>query len=165
MKKLTTIIYLIALATALVGCATNQDQPQVSLPTSKTYDAPKGKIWPLIVARIAENYPVKVIEKDSGLITTEFVAMQVGVNNRGAEKFIIKPRVSIFSTWGGLRMNMSVLVSEPENGKTLVTFHTHYEAFEDNLTHSWMICDSTGYLENDILESISAKLPVTTAAK
>ena len=63
------------------------------------------------------------------------------------------------ATWDGLRMNMSVLVTEPEAGKTHVAIRTHYEAFENNVSHSWIVCKSNGTVEHEILAHIAQQLP------
>lgn len=111
----------------------------------------------MLVAEVGLNYPVQAIEKDSGLLTTQFVQMPVGFNNMGMEHYIFPPG-GFLATWAGLRMNMGIMAIESEPGKTIVTIHAHYEAFESNVSKSWLVAPSNGAVENQILTSIEQKL-------
>ena len=62
------LLCLLAAAALLTGCVTTPQAPQA--PTSRVFNAPKESVWSLLVSDIAPLYPVKVIEKNSGLITT-----------------------------------------------------------------------------------------------
>lgn len=119
--------------------------------------AQKDKVWPLLVAEVGLNYPVQAIEKDSGLLTTQFVQMPVGFNNIGMERYVFPPG-GFLATWAGLRMNMRIMAIESEPGKTMVTINAHYEAFESNVSKSWIVARSNGSVENQILNSIEQKL-------
>jgi hypothetical protein len=101
---------------------------------------------------------VRAVEKDSGLLTTDFVSMPAGYNNARMNQWVFPPG-GFLATWAGLRMNLSVLVTEPQPGKTQVSVRTHYEAFENNVSKSWVVCQSNGSLENGILTRISQQLP------
>jgi len=154
-----SVVSLLFVASLLSGCvATDSAPPAAPLPTSTTYDAPKDKVWPLIVNEIGLEYPVRAIEKESGLITTDFVTLDAGFDNMNAQRWIYPPSVML-GTWAGLRMSLKILAVEPEPGKTMVTIKCHYEAFENNVSHSWMVADSNGSLENGILTRIRAQLP------
>jgi hypothetical protein len=146
-----------------VGCATQTYLTQ-PLPTSKTFAAGKEPVWNQVVAAVGMQYPVRAIDKGSGLLTTDFVSLPVGFNNAQMRAYVIPPR-SLLGTWNGLRMNMSVLVTEVEAGKTQVNIRTHYEAFEDNVSKSWIVCQSNGILENGILRHIGQELENTGAVK
>ena len=56
-------------------------------------------------------------------------------------------------------MKMSIRVIEPEPGKTTITIRAFYEAYEDNVSHSWIVCETNGSLEHQILANIADKLP------
>lgn len=161
MKKTIASVFLIALLAA--GCVTAPQQSQ-PLPTEHTFDAPKSAVWPLIVSEIGLKYPVRAVEKDSGLLTTDFVSMPAGFNNANMGHWVFSPG-GFLATWAGLRMNMSVLVTEPEAGKTHVVIRTHYEAFENNVSHSWIVCQSNGSLENEVFMRIGEQLPKTVISK
>lgn len=160
-KVLASILGLAAVS--LSSCAT---APQAAAPvpqrTQAAFTAAKDKVWPLIVAELASKYPVQAIEKESGLITTAFVIMPAGYNNMAAGQWIFPPG-GFLATWGGLRMNMQILVVETEPGTTLVTINCHYEAFESNVQKTWLVAQSNGSLENGILTQVAAKLPKPVA--
>jgi len=158
------IITPILFAVLLAGCATQSTAPRQALThaehlrrTSRTYDAPKSAVWPLVVSEVDRMGPVRAVEKDSGLLTTDFVSMQAGYNYSEIGGLVIPPG-SFLAIWAGLRMKLSVLVTEPETGKTQVTIRTHYEAFDRNVSKSWIVCQSTGALELVILTRISQQL-------
>lgn len=162
MKALATV--LIA-AVALVGCATAPSAPpRPDLPTSQSFDAPKDVVWTALVEQVALRFPVKAVEKESGLLTTDFVAMPAGFNNREAARWVHPPG-GFLATWNGLRMNMSVLVTEPLPGKTTVNIRTHYEAFENNVSHSWVVARTNGSLEHEILSNIAMKVSTHAASQ
>ena len=154
MKKLSLLLLSILF---LSGCVTMPTVPLQAQRTSALILAPKDKVWPLLVGEVGLNYPVQVIEKDSGLLTTQFVQMPVGFNNMGMERYIFPPG-GFLATWGGLRMSMQIMVIESEPGKTMVTINTHYEAFESNVSKSWIVARSNGSVENQILISIEQKI-------
>jgi hypothetical protein len=141
----------------MAGCATVPSEPMQQQRTSTVLSAPKDKVWPVLVAEVAQSYPVQAIEKDSGLLTTQLVQMPVGFNNAGMENYIFPPG-GFLATWGGLRMSMQIVVIESDPGKTTVTISTHYEAFESNVSKSWLVARSNGSVENQILSNIEQKL-------
>ena len=155
MKK---VILPILFSALLLGCATQNMAPRQSLPTTQTYDAPKNTVWPLLVSEVGLKYPVRAVEKESGLLTTDFVLLPAGYNNAQMGRWVFPPG-GFLATWAGLRMQMSVLVTEPEPGKTHIIIRTHYEAFENNVSKSWVVCESNGGLENEILTRIAQQLP------
>lgn len=147
-------------ALLIAGCATPAPSgPPLPPPRERAIiSAPKDKVWPVLVAEIAGNYPVQVIEKDSGLITTQFVSLPAGYNNMSATRWIFKPG-GFLATWAGLRMNMQVMVVELEPGRTQVTIRTHYEAFENNVQKAWIVAESNGSVENSILGKLERAFP------
>ena len=154
-RKKGLIFAILAVMVLTVGCATVPLQVQR---TSALIPAPKEKVWPLLVAEVGLNYPVQAIEKDSGLLSTQFVQLPVGFNNMGMERYIFPPPRGFLATWAGLRMNMGIMAIESEPGKTMVMINTHYEAFESNVSKSWIGASSNGAVENQILTSIEQKL-------
>jgi len=51
------------------------------------------------------------------------------------------------------------MVVEVSEGQTQVTIRTHYEAYEDNVSKSWVVCRTNGSMENGILGRIKAQFP------
>jgi hypothetical protein len=119
--------------------------------------ASKNNIWPLLVSEVGLSYPVRVIEKDSGLISTDWVNLPAGFNNMNAGRWIMPIR-GFLATWDGLRMNMKIMAVETEPGKTMVTVNCHFEAFEDNVQKAWLIAHTNGAIENAILTTVEQKL-------
>jgi len=158
MRKTGFVFAILPVLALMVGCATLPKAPLQAQRTSALILAPKEKVWPLLVAEVGLNYPVQAIEKDSGLLTTQFVQMSVGFNNMGMERYVFPPRGILLATWDGLRMSLRVLAVEPEPGKTSVTINTHYETFESNVSKSWLVVQSNGAVENQILTSVERKL-------
>ncbi len=111
----------------------------------------------MLVAEVATVYPPKIVEKDSGLIVTDWVSMPAGYNNMNAARYVYPPKMFL-ATWAGLRMNMKVIVVELEPGSTQVSVNCHYEAFEDNVMKSWVVVNSNGSVENAILTAIEQHL-------
>lgn len=153
MRKRAFLSVLFAAMVLITGCATLPREPLRAQRTSAVILAPKDKVWPVLVAEVGLNCPVQAIEKESGLITTQFIQMPVGFNNIGMERYVFPPG-NFFATWAGLRMCMRILVVESEPGKTKVTINAHYEAFENNVSKSWMVARSNGSVENKILTGI-----------
>jgi len=139
------------------GCATIPKTPQIASPTSMVFEATKDKIWPLLISEVGLNYPIAAIEKESGLLTTNFVTMPAGFNNMNMAKWVFSPG-GFFATWNGLRMKMNIMIVEIGEGKTKVTIRTHYEAFENNVQKSWIVCRTNGAVEYEILTHIEYQL-------
>lgn len=154
MNKLKLSILVLAATALLTGCAT---APIQHLSTDRTFQAPKNVVWPLLIAEVGLNYPVKALEKESGLITTDFVSPIPG-----PEICAIRPFV-LLGCWNNTRMTLSALVTEPMPGTTHVVIRMHFEAFEFNTLKSWMVCTSTGWLEHKLLDKIGEQLPKTPA--
>jgi hypothetical protein len=157
MKKKAFVFVIFATMVLMIGCATVPRAPLQAQRTSAVILAPKDKVWPLLVAEVGLNYPVQAIEKESGLLTTQFVQMPVGFNNSGMEQYVFPPG-GFLATWAGLRMNMRIMAIESEPSNTMVTINAHYEAFENNVSKSWIVARSNGSVENQILTSVEQKL-------
>ena len=157
MKKKAFLFVTFATMVLMIGCATVPRAPLQAQRTSSVILASKDKVWPLLVAEVGLNYPVQAIEKESGLLTTQFIQMPVGFNNSGMERYVFPPG-GFLATWAGLRMTMRIMAIESEPGKTMVTINAHYEAFENNVLKSWIVARSNGSVENQILTSVEQKL-------
>jgi len=157
MKRSGLLIALQVTMILIIGCATVPKVPLRAQRTSAVILAPKDIVWSLLVSEVGLNYPVQAIEKESGLLSTQFVQMSVGFNNMYMDKYVFPPR-GFLATWGGLRMNMRIIAIETEPGKTKVTINAHYEAYEENVSKSWIVARSNGSVENQILTNIEKKL-------
>ena len=155
--KRTVVVMMVLIVSVLAGCAGTSRPPQEPQRTSALLPANKDRVWELVVSAVAPNFPVQAIEKESGLLSTEFVSVPVGFNNANMAEFVYPPRVFL-GTWRGLRMSMRVLVNEVSSEMTSVAITAHYEAFENNVSKSWMVAESNGALENKILTKIESQL-------
>ena len=151
MKKLFIVLFLIAFIT---GCVSTQirETPQ-NYKKSIIIQSSKEKIWPIVVAEVTNNYPIQVIEKDSGLIQTQIITIDAGYNNRLMNHWCYAPKGFLY-TWNGLKSYLQINVNEIEPNKTQITINAHYEAFEDILLKQWLKCESNGFIENQILTNI-----------
>ena len=146
------------------GCGTMlAETPRQQQQSSVIFAASKDRVWPLLVSEVGLEYPVRVIERESGLISTDWVTIPAGFNNMRAAQWII-PLGGFLATWEGLRMNMKVMAVEIEPGKTQVTVNCHYEAFESNVRKTWLVAESNGSIESAILSKIEARVFSATAA-
>jgi hypothetical protein len=153
----------LALLAFCSGCETIPAQPPPRAQrTQATLAASKDRVWPLLVSQVGLEYPVRAIEKDSGLISTDWVTLPAGFNNMNTTRWTM-PRSGFLATWNGLRMNMKIMAVEAEPGRTQVTVNCHYEAFEDNVSKAWLVMDSNGAVENAILTRIEDQLRVAPA--
>ena len=164
MKTFVLILGLACALTLFSGCETVPTAPLQAQRTSAIFSASKDRIWPLLVSEAGLVYPTRVIEKDSGLISTDWVNLPAGFNNREAQHWIFPPG-GLLATWNGLKMNMKILAVETEPGKTQVTINCHYEAYEDNVQKAWLVANSNGSIENSILTSIEKRLLTAPASE
>jgi hypothetical protein len=166
MQEKATAHLIVFLALVLIaGCArspqvTSRPPTQVTLQpqrTSAIIQVPKDTVWPLLVSEVALNFPIKAIEKENGLLTTQFLQIPVGIKNSKMENYVFPPKVFLYK-WNGLRIKMRILVTDHEPGKTKVNINAHYEAYENNVSKSWLAVRSNGSVENQILLNIEQKL-------
>jgi hypothetical protein len=146
---------LLALVAA-PGCMPPVEVPVVPQPTLAVFPVSKAKAWPAIVAVLGIEFPIQVIEKESGLITTRMSNMalpasQWAKNCEDARDFE--------NPWNNLRMDLRLLAEEREPGKTQITLICHYEAFkQSSYPRGWTVVPTRGKLEDDLLNKIQARL-------
>ncbi|WLT32394.1 hypothetical protein [Geothrix sp. PMB-07] len=120
------------------------------------FAAPKEKVWSAAVAVIGIGFPIQVIEKDSGLISTRpsnmtLPASQWALGCENPDDFI--------NPWNALRMDLRLLAEEREPGKTQITLVCQYEANKQSVYPSqWIAVASSGKLERDLLKKIQSRL-------
>jgi hypothetical protein len=147
-----------ALLLFTLGCETGG--PPAGAPpvtTETTFNAPRATVWPILVAEIGLNYPVVTMDKDSGFMTTDFVTLPVGFNNARMKAFVYPP-ATFAPTWDGLRVKISAQATDAPEGKTHVVINAHFEAFENNVSKSWLVCQSNGNLEWGVFARMRQKL-------
>lgn len=141
----------------LVGCATVAVRPTIQ--DTEIIDAPFDKVWGALIATLSEqSLPIETIEKESGLVTTKFVTFASGfMAERAINEVAVKPSGLLY-TWSNARYTVSVFVTKSGENTTRVKITSHIEAFENNVTKSWMVCYSNGVIEKRIFDSIEAKI-------
>jgi hypothetical protein len=125
--------------------------------TSQTFQQPFDKVWGAAVAEITKEYPLKVIDKSSGILETDIVTIGTGI---GAEQTLkqcaISPRVFL-GTWGEARAKLSVY-ARADSTNTFLRIRAHIEAFENNVTKSWHVWESNGVLERKTMQGLARDL-------
>ena len=113
-----------------------------------------------LVGTVGLDFPILVLERDSGLISTRLTTMLLPANRwaLGCDN-----PDDFTHPWNQLRMDLRVLVEEREPGRTQVTLLCHYEAYKQSTFPSaWTIVASNGTLERDLLGRMQAKLQLPT---
>jgi len=144
----------------LCGCATTSSVSDTE-PIQNTFEInkPFNSVWKAIVATFAEHsYPIKAIEKDSGLITTDFIVFADGIMADDEIKGISKRPSLFMGTWTGGRYTISIYAQQIDSKITKIKITPHIEAYESNLSNSWHTCNSKGVLEKEIYDFIMDKL-------
>jgi len=147
MKKIFIYLFLPIL---LVGCITTP--PPRPITNTEIFQSSFGKVWGATVAAFAEKtLPIESIDKESGLITTKMVRTR-----RGLEIAVIP------ATWalGNTRFTLNLFAKPAGNQSTSIQINTHIEVNKSGLlgTDGWRVVPSKGVLEQEILDSIKAKL-------
>jgi hypothetical protein len=156
MKRRIFSLLSVTVLMALLGCTPPIEAPVIQQPTVAMFDAPQAKVWNAIVATIGIEFPIQVIERDSGLISTRPTTMLLPANRwaLGCED------ASDFAyPWNQLRMDLRMLAEEKGSGKTQVTIVCHYEAFKQSTSpRVWTIVASNGALENELLRKLQYRI-------
>jgi hypothetical protein len=115
-------------------------------------------VWNAIVATIGIEYPIQVVERDSGLISTRPTTLILPASQW---VFGCDDRKDFPYPWNQLRMDMRLLAEEKGPDKTQVTIICHYEAFrETTWPKAWTIVASNGALENQLLKRVQQRLQI-----
>src|SRR5687768_6141996 len=98
---------LLGLALAAIGCAASQRMTvRAPVQSSERYEASYDKVWAATVGSLAEiGAPIQVVEKESGLITTQFVQFGSGLfTDKQLDAVAYRPTGAGFlSIWNGAR--------------------------------------------------------------
>lgn len=157
LMKLFFSVFILGVALIPSACQTTNSTSIAPQRTFAVFESSFDTAWKLLIEEVGLNYPIAAVEKDSGLITTDFVSIYAGYNNGQMAQWVYPPG-GFLSTWDGFRMKMNILVLDAGNGETQVTIRAHYEAFENNVRKQWVVCASNGAKENQILTSIENKI-------
>ncbi len=149
MKQLLSVMLL----SCAVFCGCQAPQPVQKLETSRVFPKPIDAVWPKLVQVATDSeYPLKVVQKDSGVIETENFSPGL---LRG---IATSPHGLFLPTWGATRARLSILATPLNETNTTVKVTGHFEAFEDNVTQTWYVWDSTGQFEYSFLNKVQDTL-------
>lgn len=153
--KNITFLFFVTLISA--GCSQPFIKPKIE--NSKTFQASYDPVWKAVVEVFAEKtYPIKAVEKDSGIISSDFIELP-NPQNPNSEFYKLAVRPDWFaSLWRSARYMVNVFVFSKEPNLTTITVNTHIEAFEYNVKSQWFKCYSKGIIERDLLKQINNKI-------
>lgn len=161
MKKYIGMLLAALLLTA--GCAGMKDffaLPQID--TSRTYHASYDQVWHAAIAAVGEQgLHVTTLQKDSGFIQTSYKTTD--------SKTMFNYAATVGLQYTSCRYMVSVSVLQETEGNVNVSVTLTAEGYtanepEDFAAHKnmyWKKMTSFKYLERDILNAISAKLPAS----
>lgn len=154
MKKLNPLF----LAVILFSCTMPPQEAREPIKDSEVFNSPFNKVWAGIVSTIAEmSLPIQSIEKESGLITTQFITDKSGWEP--VKNLAYNPTV-LLGTWTGCRYTYSIFVNTLSENQTKVKVNTHIEGFESNVTKDWHVCQSKGILEDQFFNMLRSSLGI-----
>jgi len=158
MNRTLSLVVLLAAFALLSGCATTSVVRPV-IQDSYLVEAPYDKAWSAIVATAAEkSLPVKSIEKDSGLLTTDFVTLANGYSTDNQLKLVAQKPSIFLGVWEGARYALSIYATPQGEGSTKIKITSQIQGYESNVTKQWHVCYSTGTLEEEFFISVRSKL-------
>ena len=146
----------------LVGCATTPPvQPNTPLRDTEVFASPFPKVWSALIATLAEQaYPIEVIEKESGVVTTRFVTFTGGKTDAQIDAVAVKPNYPL-ATWESGKYTLSIFVAKTNSLTTTVKVTSHIEALVKPFmvdVPNWVGCDSKGVMEKRLFDVIKEKL-------
>lgn len=149
MKRI--VLMLVMLGLLLTGCVRSVDY---SYERNRTFLCSFDTVWRSTMSVLTDREePISAIEKESGIIVTDFVLFYEGHFDK-----TVLPMGALEIIKQG-RYKLNIVVQEVE-GKTLVRVRAHIEklskAFMENY-YTWKPVQSGGLIENEILEQIAAE--------
>lgn len=155
-------ILLCGIAFVLSGCQGAAIEPP-QIETSRVFNGSFDDTWSAIVQAFADrNYPIKTIEKDSGVIASE--PLSIPIAKKEFNKFGILPSKAYFYIWETARCNLTLYARALGNDQTSVRVNSTISAYESNMTKQWHTCYSTGMIEKIMLDKIADKLSIQLLA-
>lgn len=160
MNKRKVLIFLYPWILLVVSCATTGQMVKPVIWDEETFQASYDKVWGSIVATVAEQaLPIEAIEKESGILTTKFV--KIDVVESEAKRMVENPSfIPLFTLWGSIRYTVSFYVRTVGENQTRVKITSYIQRQEIGSSGQWYLCYSKGVIENEILASIRSKLNV-----
>lgn len=163
MKKRNVLILFYPWILLVVSCATTSQTVKPVKPIiwdEETFQASYEKVWGSVIATVAEQaLPIDVIEKESGLLTTKFITIDVVESE--AKRMIENPSsIPLLTLWGSIRYTVNFYIHTVGENQTRVKVTSYVQRQEIGSSGQWYVCYSKGVIENDILASIRSKINV-----
>ena len=150
------IIISITILFFLAGCVTPAVRPTIQ--DTVTINAPFDKVWSAIIATLSERaLPIKTIEKESGVVATDFIIFASGFWAQEAiDEIAVRPSCFL-CLWDGGRYTVRIFVTKDGESETRIKITTHIEAFDKSWL-GWLVLYSNGTIERRIFDAIKAKI-------
>jgi len=143
------------------GCDTPVTAPAASQPMVALFPNPKAQVWNALAATVGMEFPIQVLERESGLLVTRPSSMALPTSRwaLGCEN-----PSDFANAWNQLSLELRVLVEEREPGSTQVTLNCLYEADKQSTSpRAWTRVGSNGTLERLLIENVQGRLKVSGA--
>lgn len=155
MKKLFICLCIVF----LVGCATAPIVPYTPIQDTFTINNSYDKVWKAVINTVTEFMePIKIIEKDSGLLITEFVSLGNRYNAAIKIKSISYPPKLLMPNWGGCRYSYTINISKIDDNNTKIKILSNINGYDEGFTKKWYVCQSRGVIEENIFNKITEYL-------
>ena len=153
------LIISITILFFLAGCVTPAVRPTIQ--DTKIIDAPFDKVWSALIATLSERaLPIKAIEKESGVVTTDFVVFASGRTSyeigKAIDEVAVKP--SGLLIWSRAMYKVSIFATKAGEDATNIKITTHIQAFEVFAFENWVVLYSNGTIERGIFTDVKAKI-------
>jgi len=153
------IFFVLSVFSLLSGCATTPTIPNEPIQDTIIIDKSYNTVWKAVINVVTEfKDPIKVVEKDSGLITTDFVIYANGfLAENDIKRLCYLPKIML-SDWVIGKYFYTINISKIDESKTQIKIITHLESFEKRMTGKWYLCESRGVIENNIFNKLREEL-------
>lgn len=142
----------------VAGC--NQPTVRPHIQNTRLFDTPYDETWTAVVESFADkSYPIRAIEKESGFIAVDWIALpDASYESKAFSKIALVPDKSFMLIWRQGRHTINAFVKPKGDDMTEVRINTHIEIFESNMSNRYHVGYSTGFIENAILGRIGTKI-------
>jgi len=154
MKKIFIYLFLPIL---LMGCVTTP--PPRLITNTEIFQSSFDRVWGATVATFAEKtLPIESIDKESGLIGSNFV------KTSRVYQIAEIPNTWLGSVYSSARFKVNLFAKRISNEITEIQINAHIEKYSAGVATyglapgTWEPVQSKGILEQEILDSIKAKL-------
>ncbi len=131
-----------------------QEEILTPLNNSDVFNIPKSQLYDLLITKLAEDYPVYIVEPDDGFVGTQIFEVSL---DESKNYIMIPPSKKEF--WKDVRCKIIAHVDKIDENTTRVEINAFYEGlFIINSVKHWETLKSNGRVENNILTSIGLEI-------